>query len=166
LAFSGVGVVVSHDRYFLNRVATHILAFEGDGRVVFTPGNFDYYLEKKKERQAAAAAWEPVRKPEQTNTSAPPKPGNANKPKKLSFKEAQELQGMEARIAECEANVQRIEAMFADPDFHRKFGPQTAELTEELSREKEKINELFQRWEALEAIRSAAESPKAKEATQ
>src|SRR5207249_10447296 len=47
VAFGGCVIVVSHDRYFLNRVCTSILAFEGEGRVVYHVGNYDYYLEKR-----------------------------------------------------------------------------------------------------------------------
>jgi energy-dependent translational throttle protein EttA len=48
--FAGVMIVVSHDRYFLDRVATHILSFEGDSQVVFHEGNFTSYEEAKKKR--------------------------------------------------------------------------------------------------------------------
>src|SRR3954454_21899377 len=47
VAFGGSVIVVSHDRYFLNRVCTSILAFEGDGVVSYNVGNYDYYLEKR-----------------------------------------------------------------------------------------------------------------------
>ena len=47
VAFGGCVIVVSHDRYFLNRVCTSILAFEGEGRVTYDVGNYDYYLEKR-----------------------------------------------------------------------------------------------------------------------
>lgn len=53
LSFAGCAVIVSHDIAFLNRVATHILAFEGDdvpGQVTFFEGNFSAYLEDKKRR--------------------------------------------------------------------------------------------------------------------
>ncbi len=50
LAFGGCAVVISHDRWFLNRVATHILAFEGDGHVFFYPGNYDEYEEDRRAR--------------------------------------------------------------------------------------------------------------------
>ena len=46
IAFPGVVLVVSHDRYFLNRVCTGILAFEGEGRVESSVGDYDYYVEK------------------------------------------------------------------------------------------------------------------------
>src|SRR5256886_9176320 len=47
VAFRGCVIVVSHDRYFLNRVCTSILAFEGEGRVNYAVGNYDYYLERR-----------------------------------------------------------------------------------------------------------------------
>ena len=50
LAFGGCAVVISHDRWFLNRVATHTLAFEGDGEVFFYPGNYEEYAENRRER--------------------------------------------------------------------------------------------------------------------
>ena len=49
-SFAGCAVVVSHDRWFLDRIATHILAFEGDGQVVFFDGNYSEYEENKKAR--------------------------------------------------------------------------------------------------------------------
>ncbi|MBR1872839.1 MAG: energy-dependent translational throttle protein EttA [Bacteroidales bacterium] len=49
-SFAGCAVVVSHDRWFLDRIATHILAFEGDGRVVFFDGNYSEYEENRKMR--------------------------------------------------------------------------------------------------------------------
>ena len=48
IAFPGVVLVVSHDRYFLNRVCTGIFAFEGDGRIAYSVGDYDYYAEKKR----------------------------------------------------------------------------------------------------------------------
>jgi sulfate-transporting ATPase len=53
--FAGCAIVISHDRWFLDRVATHILAFEGDSRVFFFDGNFTEYEEDKKKRLGADA---------------------------------------------------------------------------------------------------------------
>jgi ATP-binding cassette ChvD family protein len=55
LAFAGCAVVISHDRWFLNRIATHMLAFEGDSSVVWYEGNYDDYEADKKRRLGAAA---------------------------------------------------------------------------------------------------------------
>jgi energy-dependent translational throttle protein EttA len=53
--FAGCALVVSHDRWFLDRIATHILAFEGDSKVVWFDGNYSEYEEKKRERLGTEA---------------------------------------------------------------------------------------------------------------
>jgi energy-dependent translational throttle protein EttA len=55
LAFAGCAVVISHDRWFLDRVATHVLAFEGDSEVVWFEGNFEAYEERRRARLGADA---------------------------------------------------------------------------------------------------------------
>ena len=55
-SFPGCAIVVTHDRYFLDRVATHILAFEGEGKVWWSEGTYERYREKKAERDAASGA--------------------------------------------------------------------------------------------------------------
>jgi ATP-binding cassette subfamily F protein uup len=159
IAFPGVTCVVSHDRYFLNRVCTDILAFEGDGKIHHSVGDYDYYLEKK-DRAAAAAARQSAailatnKSAALSRDAATPK---SAKPRKLSFKEARELEGMEAQIQAIEAEVARIEGLFIQPDFHRKHATQVNRLTDELEAAKEKVTQLYARWEELEAIKTAAE---------
>jgi len=149
-AFPGVVLVVSHDRYFLNRVCTGILAFEGDGQVFFSPGDYDYYRDKRDQRLAALAP-----RPESAVKAEPsPERPLASRPRKLSFKENRELEGIEPAIAAAEANIARIEALFVDPDFHRKHGQQTGQLNAELAAEKERVAALFSRWEELDRIKS------------
>ena len=60
LGFAGCAVVISHDRWFLDRIATHILAFEGDSRAVWFEGNYQDY-EKDRKRRLGAAADQPQR---------------------------------------------------------------------------------------------------------
>ena len=55
LNFPGCAVVISHDRWFLDRIATHILAFEGDSQVVWFEGNLEAYEEDRHRRLGAAA---------------------------------------------------------------------------------------------------------------
>jgi ATPase subunit of ABC transporter with duplicated ATPase domains len=55
LAFAGCALVISHDRWFLDRIATHILAFEGESRAVWFDGNYSAYEANRKERLGAAA---------------------------------------------------------------------------------------------------------------
>jgi len=153
IAFPGVVCVVSHDRYFLNRVCTDILAFEGDGKIHHSVGDYDYYLEKKQRAQEAALKREEFKA---VSAAAKAKPV---KPRKLSFKEARELEGMEAQIHAVEAEVARIENLFADAEFFRKHAAQVNQLTEELAAAKGKVVKLYTRWEELEAVRVAAQMP-------
>jgi sulfate-transporting ATPase len=55
LSFAGCAMVISHDRWFLDRICTHIMAFEGDSKVTFFEGNFQGYEEDKKKRLGAEA---------------------------------------------------------------------------------------------------------------
>lgn len=154
VTFPGVVVVVSHDRYFLNRVCTGIVAFEGDGRVVHSVGNWEYYVEKRKRAAAEAAKGAPVSNASKPAGGAKTSPG---KPRKLTFNEQKELAGMEAAIQVAEENVARLEAAFLDPEFHRKHGPRVRELQAELDEAKRGVAKMYARWEELEAVRAAAE---------
>jgi len=156
IAFPGVVCVVSHDRYFLNRVCTDILAFEGDGRIHHSVGDYDYYLEKKRRAEAVAARQSAALLA--TNKAAALAKEAAAKPKlrKMSFKETRELEGIEAQIHGVEAEVARIEGLFANPDFFRKYAAQVNQLTEELDAAKASVTKLYARWEELEKLKAAA----------
>jgi len=155
-AFPGVVCVVSHDRYFLNRVCTDILAFEGDGRIHHSVGDYDYYLEKK-EKAAVAASRQSAAILAMNKSAALARDAatRKTKPRKLSFKEQRELEGMEAQIHAAEAEIARIEGLFADPEFFRKNATKVNDLTAELEATKEKVAKLYARWEELEAIKTA-----------
>jgi len=152
ILFPGVVLVVSHDRYFLNRVCTGILAFEGEGRLSYSVGDYDDYVRKRPK------SLEPVEVEDAKPKAATQKSPSSNRPRKLSFKEMRELEGIEQVISAAEQNVARIEATFADPDFHRKHGQRTTELTAELGVEKQRIVQLYARWEELEKLRGATET--------
>jgi len=157
IAFPGMVLVVSHDRYFLNRVCTDILAFEGDGKIHHSVGDYDYYLEKKK--RAVVAASRQSAAIVSTNKSAALSRDAATKtvkPRKLSFKEHRELDGMETHIHTVEAEIARIENLFSDPEFFRKQATQVNQLTDELDAARLNLTKLFARWEELEAIRAAS----------
>lgn len=152
IAFEGVVVVVSHDRYFLDRVCTRILAFEGNGQVTCSEGNYQYYLEKK----ARLPTPGPIRTelPSKSSVIKPTTP----RPRKLSFKEARELESIEQAIHDAEQEVARIEALFAGADFHRKHGPTTSSLVEELEATRQKVSQLYSRWEELDSIRDQSQT--------
>lgn len=151
--FPGCVLVVSHDRYFLNRVCTGILAFEGAGRVVFSEGNYDYYLEKRRRATAPPAQVAP------REFKVAPAPAAPAKARKLSFKEQRELEGMEAAIQAAEADVAERESRFSDLEFVRQNGSRMADLLAELESAKAHVARLYARWEDLEAVRAASAPP-------
>ena len=144
LAFTGCVVVVSHDRYFLNRVCNGILAFEGDGEVYFSEGNYDYYIEKKSKRNIEGkVSGENVNNKKRIIKS---------KVKKLTWKEKKELEIIEEEIIKAEEEVEKIESIFSSKDFYEKYASKTKELNAELSTAKELVSNLYSRWEELEKI--------------
>ncbi|PAW76867.1 MAG: ABC transporter [Pedosphaera sp. Tous-C6FEB] len=158
IAFPGVVLVVSHDRYFLNRVCTGIFAFEGDERIAYSVGDYEYYMEKKKRAAAPAAlptAPKPSNpKPAPTASAAPAKSTGGKR--KLSFKEARELDDMENQVYAVEEQIGKIENLFADPEFHKTQATHTNALMAELAAHKDKLNQLYKRWEELEALKAAS----------
>ncbi len=149
ISFDGCVVVVSHDRYFLNRVCNGILAFEGDGKIYFSEGNYDYYLEKRKHRINSVEESKMREKKEDSRVK--------QKVRKLTWKEAKELERIEEEIMNAEAEVEEIENIFSSPDFYEKYATQTNELNDKLKAAKERINYLFKRWEKLEKIKNGIE---------
>ena len=156
--FPGCLAVVSHDRYFLNRVCTDILAFEGDGQLTFQHGDYQYYLEKRQERMASSVPASSVPEHSCAGSSVPASSvpahscagRSASDKKRLTWKEQKELEGMEEAILAAETQVSELEAMFADPEFHAKYGRQTAELTTRLAEAKAEVERLYARWSELE----------------
>jgi ATP-binding cassette subfamily F protein uup len=150
VAFGGCVIVVSHDRYFLNRVCTSILAFEGEGRVAYSVGNYDYYLEKrdaagpKRDSNSASAG-----------ATAEQKKGK-EKPRKLKWKEEREWESMEASILAAETEVSDLEATFAAPDFYAKPRAEIFELETQLKTARDKVAHLYTRWRELELLQRAA----------
>ncbi len=149
LYFKGSLIVVSHDRYFLNRVCTDTLAFEGDGVVTLNSGNYDYYLEKRAARLSAGSITAPVK-------AAAPTPPRAEKVRKLSYKESRELETIEAEIHTAESVVARLEAELAAPDFYMKHGNEWETYESKLKAAKERVPKLYARWEELERIKAGS----------
>ncbi|HET9858066.1 MAG TPA: ATP-binding cassette domain-containing protein, partial [Chthoniobacterales bacterium] len=156
VAFGGCVIVVSHDRYFLNRVCTSILAFEGEGRVAYSVGNYDYYLEK---RDAASAVRDS--NPAPTAVAVVSKKSQ-EKPRKLKWKEEREWESMEASILAAETEVSDLEATFAAPDFYVKPRAEIFDLEAQLKTARDKVAHLYARWhelELLQGVRSVEERP-------
>src|SRR6266850_2226819 len=146
--FDGSVLVVSHDRYLLDRICDQIIAFE-EGGLFVQPGNYSYYLEKKKEREARAQTlWPGAGKPlaGKSETASVPKPA---RPGKLTFKEKRELEGMESAILAAENQVQELETTLNDPEFHATRSREARGMIAELENAKAEVTRLYDRWHEL-----------------
>jgi ATP-binding cassette subfamily F protein uup len=138
--FGGCALVVSHDRWFLDKVATGILAFDG-GEVTFYEGNYQQYLERRP-RPAPIVAEKP--KP------PPPRPTV----KKLGYKEKLELDGMEKAIESADAKVGELQAVLNDPATYQKRSAEVPQLVAALEAARADVERLYARWAELEALKS------------
>ena len=103
LGFKGSVIIVSHDRYFMDKIADHLFVFDGKGSIKDFPGNYtDYYLSSKKEQKSIA-------KEKKENEPVRDKPRVRERPKKLSFKEKRELEELENSIGELEEEKGSLE---------------------------------------------------------
>ncbi|ERT07793.1 heme ABC exporter, ATP-binding protein CcmA [Lyngbya aestuarii BL J] len=112
--FNGCVIVVSHDRYFLDRTVERIFSFESEGNLRQYPGNYSVYLEYKAREEAEAANQTTTAKEKVSDTQQPDKSQRFSWDKegnrKLSSKEKKEYQALEKKIAKLEAEKAKLEA--------------------------------------------------------
>src|SRR5215813_8997483 len=137
--FSGCLVVVSHDRYFLDRTVDYIFRFEGEGRIREYPGDYSAFVEIRDRENAERMSTEVVKKtaPRQRDESKPAQDFGARR--KLSFKERRELEELESRIPAAEARKAEIEreldANSSDHILVQKLYGELQSLNEQLDRD-------------------------------
>ncbi|MBW2550903.1 MAG: ATP-binding cassette domain-containing protein, partial [Deltaproteobacteria bacterium] len=122
-------LIVCHDRYFLDRVATGILAFEDEGQVTAYAGNYSDYREARAERDATRERTRPVAGKAEKRRSEP-------KPRKLSYKEKMELE----------------EIVISDPATYAERASEVPSIVERQRKGQEELEQLMSRWMELEAI--------------
>lgn len=136
--FPGPVVAVSHDRYFLDRITTSILAYEENGNVKLYAGDFTSYLEKRPELSSTQDT--PIKKESTGKQKTAPK-------LKFTYKEQQEYETIEEDIAYLEDKVAKLEnEMVANATSYSKL----VALTEERDKAQEALDQKYSRWEALE----------------
>ena len=146
--YDGTILVVSHDRAFMDRVVSRVLAFEGEGKVVPITGGYSDY-QAWKLRRAEEKKSETGRKAPKTSTKEPIKSINRSK---LSYKDQRELDGLPETIERLESEKSEVESRFCDPDY---FQSDAGAFQKDQQRLKELEQELavtYSRWEKLESI--------------
>jgi len=152
--YDGTVFLVSHDRTFLDNVATQVLVAEGEGIWKEYIGGYEDW-ERFKKSQADTAAKESVRSAANAAVSAKAKEQVSNvpasKPKKLSFKEQRELEHLPQQIADLEAEQASISERLADPELYRTQPEEVQKLNQRFAEIDQLLMDSLERWEAFEA---------------
>lgn len=160
--FNGAILIVSHDRFFVDRLADKSFVYEPGGELRMYPGGYSYYKEKEAEEQAEAAAAEAqkasARKapaPTASSNTAEEAPASKDtaepsaRPKKLTFKEQKEYAEIEDIIASKEGELKATELLMQQnaSDYGK-----LADLTKDQQRLQAELDHLMERWAYLEEI--------------
>jgi len=153
--FEGCLIVVSHDRYFLNRVCNTIVAYEG-GEWNRYSGNYDDYRKQLEERAESDGGDGPARGGEEAGAEEEPKASEQGSDSSagLSYRQREELADMEERIVEAEARKEQLERELSDPELYDERPGEVPKLNAELEDLEEQIGALYDRWEELESRKS------------
>lgn len=143
--YEGTLLVVSHDRDFLDRLVTSVIAVEGNGKLQEYAGGYsDYLIQRPPEVETVQA--KPASKP----TAAPAQPKQSSK---LSYKDQRELDELPKKMESLQASVLKLESQLADPELYSKNPAKFAKVTEDLETARLALAEAEERWIELEMKR-------------
>ena len=152
--YPGTVILVSHDRDFLDRVATSVLVAEGDGRWIEYAGGYSDMVAQRGHGLGAAPVLKPARQKAdpKAQTGAPLKSR-----RKLSFKEKHALETLPARMEKLRAEAARHKAVLADADLYRSDRAKFTAATEALANAATELAKAEDEWLALEILREEIE---------
>ena len=145
--YQGTVMIVSHDRAFMDRTVSKVLAFEGDGNIIPIEGGYSDYLAWK---ARAVLREQEIKAESKASTPGKQVKRPAKKAHKLSYKEQRELDDLPAQIEAWEKEKAKIEARFCDADYFTK-NPEGFQSDQKLLDVlNTKLEQAYARWEALE----------------
>ncbi len=147
--FPGCVIVVSHDRYFMDKVVDHLLVFHGEGRVQDFPGNYTQYRQwaALKPKQATQESGNPKNRPTEKTVSRPA--STQTDKRRMSYKEKREFEQLEADIASLEAEQKLLEEQLCSGTLSIE---QLTEKSKRLPQLKEELDEKSMRWLELSEL--------------
>ncbi len=143
MGFKGCLLIVSHDRYFMDKVADTLFILEEDGSVSGYVGKCSEYIEYRKMKMAEAAENE-AKKHTEARTATVTQNKDSNKPRKRTFKEQKEFESLEAEIAELEEKKSALETEMSSPDYEK-----ATAAGEEYKTVSQQLENDYERWETL-----------------
>jgi ATP-binding cassette subfamily F protein 3 len=146
LAFEGTVLVVSHDRYFLNRVADLLIVLDGAGGARLIHGNYDTYEMMRAQQEADRAADRDGKKRSDRGLQAAPGRAAAPAGKRKRRFPYRKLEDLEADIAQAETQRRQLEDLMASPDLYRD-GERVKQTTRAFEEVQARLRQLYEHWE-------------------
>ena len=147
--YSGVLILVSHDRDFIDRLATSTIALDGRGRAIETPGGWSDFHSQNPDFLAQIESDLPAKR------ATPPPTRAAARVAKLSFKDQRRLAELEVRMPELGGEIAKLEETLADASFYSRDAAAFAEASRSLARAQAELSSAEEAWLALEARRES-----------
>jgi ATP-binding cassette subfamily F protein uup len=141
--FEGTVLTVSHDRAFLNNVATSTLVFEPGGIKEYV-GGYDDWLRQRSAATTPASSNTPPREAERASAPA------TDRKRRMSYKDQLELTNLPAKIEAIEASIAAVHTKMAEPSFYQQGGAEIAKVQQELKQLESDLATAYERWETLE----------------
>ena len=146
LDYPGTLLIVSHDRYFMDKITDHLFVFDGKGNVDDFPGNYSDFRDFEQAKQDADPGDQPRKESQQTREAPQGRKG------KLTYSQQRELQALEGEIEQLEDRKRELEGLFTNPELP---GEELNELSKELSEVISDLEQKTTRWFELSAIEEA-----------
>ena len=151
--YEGTVILISHDRDFLDRIVTSVIAPDGHGRWIEYAGGYSDMLAQRGSDLKREAAKAPVIEQKQAKPAAPsPLPK-----RRLSFNEKHALETLPKRIAALHADIAGRQRLLDDPDLYRKDRKAFEEVSSAIARAQEELAAAEDRWLELEVLREEIE---------
>lgn len=135
--FEGTLIIVSHDRDFLDRLATSVIAVEGNGQVIEYAGGYSDYLAKRKPKQESTSS---------QDRTIPPGSQKPRSERKFSYHEKREFELLPGKISDLEKEIQQIENKLGDPAFYENRPQEFITLSARLEQAKSELDTAELAW--------------------
>lgn len=147
LNYSGTVLVISHDREFIDNIATHCISFEANGNIAVNVGGYSDWLARTSSQEENSKKEKKPTKPAAQNVAPQ---STESKTKKLTFNQQRELAELPAKIEKLEAKIEEIQALLTQPTFYNQPKAEIEKTHGMLKELEAELAQAYSRWEELE----------------
>ncbi|MFO1258710.1 MAG: ATP-binding cassette domain-containing protein [Gammaproteobacteria bacterium] len=147
LNYAGTVLIISHDREFIDNIATHSVVFEANRQISLNVGGYSDWLEQRKKPELTKSTKETKSQIQAASASQ----SSPSQKRKLTFKEQRELEALPAQIETLESQVADWQGKMAHPDFYKQSQPEIKQAADKLEEFQVQLSKAYARWEDLDS---------------